>query len=266
MVSLKRQVGVSKRNLSHHHLHGLGIFGRRSCQAVPSIFCTFGSSLERCGNLKHMQACSRTRHASCPRLLRPRRTALPSAESAGRSYSALSCPEAAASPAGAQKDPLRHPLPLWRTRQAPASWALGRCLRLQQARVGPETNRSHASQTESNILNRIQRFSSSIFCIILISARCVLSASVAKLKSSASCPAPSVIEQILDHDQCPLMVLNHPGQKQAVEVCAFRLPQRLHLRRRQHPRHRSRRPGLSYPASRPSPWKSVLHGPPATAS
>src|SRR6202046_2850592 len=50
----------------------------------------------------------------------------------------------------------------------------------------------------------LYRFLSNIDCIILISARCVLSASVAKLKMSASWPAPAVLNKSLTIVNAPL--------------------------------------------------------------
>src|ERR1700735_503967 len=50
----------------------------------------------------------------------------------------------------------------------------------------------------------LYRFLSNIDCIILISARCVLSASVAKLKMSASWPAPAVLNKSFTIVNAPL--------------------------------------------------------------
>ena len=47
-------------------------------------------------------------------------------------------------------------------------------------------------------------FLSSISCMILISARCPVSTSVAKLNSSASCPAPAVSNKTLTMVSAPL--------------------------------------------------------------
>src|SRR5580692_4877340 len=76
------------------------------------------------------------------------------------------------------------------------------------APTGTQKDRGHR-YTKSNTGHSVHRFSSegffsNIFCIILISARCVLSASVAKLKRSASCPAPAVSNKSFTMVNAPL--------------------------------------------------------------
>jgi hypothetical protein len=83
-------------------------------------------------------------------------------------------------------------------------------------------NKGRYEQTESHGVYSIHRFSSrgfscSMVCIILI--RRWLSTSVAKLNSSASCPAPAV-EQVLHHNRA-VVVLNHSCQKQLSNSAPF---------------------------------------------
>src|SRR5262249_8242604 len=101
---------------------------------------------------------------------------------------------------------LRRPLPR----------ALSGCrrlsLRLQSANAGRQKRNGH-QQTKNKIPRSIHRFSSfispeaflsSIPCIILISARCPVSTSVAKPNNSASCPAPAVSNKSFTIVSAPL--------------------------------------------------------------
>src|ERR1019366_336415 len=79
-----------------------------------------------------------------------------------------------------------------------------RRLRLRQAHAGVQNDGGRGGQTESDDLLSAQGLFSSIFCMILISARCVLSASVAKLNRSASWPAPGASNKSFTITSAPL--------------------------------------------------------------
>src|SRR5205823_11872261 len=83
-----------------------------------------------------------------------------------------------------------------------------RRLRVQTAHAGKENKRGPGGTQRDNGRS-IHRFSSFVFfssmdSIIRISARCELSASVAKLNSSASCPAPAVSNKSFTMVSAPL--------------------------------------------------------------
>ena len=82
-----------------------------------------------------------------------------------------------------------------------------------EARTTEHRGQRQTGQVDSQILESLHRFSSEVFvpvsfcsmpCMILISARWVLSASVAKLKISASCPAPAVLNRSFTIINAPL--------------------------------------------------------------
>src|SRR5438477_418678 len=82
---------------------------------------------------------------------------------------------------------------------------------LARARDFHAETQNHGSQshTKRKTVHSVHHFSpddffSNIDCIILISARCVLSASVAKLKRSASWPAPAVSNKSFTMINAPL--------------------------------------------------------------
>src|SRR5205085_10480981 len=66
-------------------------------------------------------------------------------------------------------------------------------------------------------------FSSSIPSMILISDRCPVSTSVAKLKSSASCPAPAVSNKFLTIVSAPLWCCTIPVRNKRSNSVAFAL-------------------------------------------
>ena len=77
--------------------------------------------------------------------------------------------------------------------------------------------------------------------MILISARWVLSASVAKLKMSASCPAPAVLNKSFTIIKRPIVVLNHADKKSRSNSSAFGVVQRFHLFGGEHAGHQRHR-------------------------
>ena len=90
---------------------------------------------------------------------------------------------------------------LWRSRE-------GRCLRLRSVYSETRNNRN-TRHTQSKTAQLVHRFSSRVsffnmVSMIRISARCVLSASVAKLNNSASWPAPAASNKSFTMVNAPL--------------------------------------------------------------
>ena len=112
---------------------------------------------------------------------------------------------------------------------------------------------SHAGQTQINTLHSVHHFSSQGFFSgsdgFLLQHRLhnsdFGSLPIVRVRREVEqfgiLPRSRRIEQILHHDQRTIVMLNHSCQKQMVELRAFRLPQRVHLLRRQHSRHKSHR-------------------------
>ena len=217
MGALERKVRVGKSKLRDHQMHGFGIFASYCpCRAAPESSSPLDRRDQR-SRVERRQASSAAEGASYPSRLRPRHRGPASAWRADRLRPSRSCPAAALERAREQTDSSSSSFfgVLCRHGGGVAASAPDPCGRRAGAAAcacgGSHRNKKSAAtaMTHRQTGHSVHCFSSEFFffnmaSIIRISARWVLSASVAKLNSSASCPAPAVSNRSFTMVKAPL--------------------------------------------------------------